>query len=141
MSLDFEKKMEKHFEDDQKNFGDLDKKVDALSIKTEKVTEQMVINGEHFSHFSKNIIELQKLIQEQTEVNRSQNQKIENHILKSDAHMERVEPMLTSYESDKKFNQALNDKVLKWGKRVTWLAALIAAVIYLRSVIIKLLIS
>lgn len=134
MSIDFEKKMEKHFEDDEKNFGDLNRKVDALSAKTEKITEQITINGEHFSHLTKNMIELKSMIQEQTEINRNQSQKLDSHI-------QRVEPMLSSYEADTKFNQTFNEKAVKWGKRVTWLAALIAAIIYLRSVIIKLLIS
>lgn len=49
--MEFEKAMEQHFEDDKKNFGDLNRKQDKLS-------EQMVINGEHLSHFNKNLVEI-----------------------------------------------------------------------------------
>lgn len=51
MSQDFEKTMEQHFADDNKNFGELNRKTDKLS-------EQMAINGEHFSYFSKNLVEI-----------------------------------------------------------------------------------
>lgn len=48
---DFETAMRGHFEDDKKNFAELRQKTDKLS-------EQMTINGEHFSHFSKNLVEV-----------------------------------------------------------------------------------
>lgn len=51
MSVDFEKMMEQHFADDNKHFGELNRKTDKLS-------EQMTQNGEHFSYFSKNLVEI-----------------------------------------------------------------------------------
>lgn len=51
MSQDFEKIMQEHFEDDKKNFSDLNRKQDKLS-------EQLTQNGEHFSYFSKNLVEI-----------------------------------------------------------------------------------
>ena len=117
MSIDFEKIMTEHFINDKENF--------------DKIQEQMAINGEHLSHFSKNIFEMKEMIKEQTEINKAQS-------IRLDEHIKAVEPMLKSYNSDTQFNTMFGDRVKKWGGRITFAVAIIMALAYLRFVIIKL---
>ncbi len=125
MSTEFEKMMEQHFADDNKHFGELNRKTDKLS-------EQLTQNGEHFSYFSKNLVELKGMVEEQIKINTEQNKRLDKHI-------ERVEPMIKAYEINTQFENVLSTRVKKWGGRVTFLAALVAAIIYLRYEVIKLL--
>lgn len=118
MSADFETIMTEHFINDKENF--------------DKIQEQMAINGEHLSHFSKNIFEMKEMIKEQIRINQEQSVKLDEHI-------KRVEPMLKSYEADTQFNTALSSRAKKWGGRITFFAAIVAALIYLRHELIKLL--
>lgn len=125
MTNDFEHKLVKHFEEDSRSFG-------GLNTKTDKLQEQMLLNGEHLSHFNKNIVELKNMVQEQTEINKAQSIRLEEHI-------RRVEPMLKSYEVNAQFNTVFGDRLKKWGGRITFTAAVLIAIVYLRSLLIKLL--
>lgn len=116
MSSEFELIMKDHFINDKENF--------------DKIQEQMTINGEHLSYFSKNIIEMKNMIKEQIKINQDQTYKLDGHI-------RRVEPMLRSYEADTQFNTALSARAKKWGGRITFFAALVAAFIYLRHELVK----
>lgn len=61
---DFESVMRQHFKDDNEHFGKLEDKVDDLSKQTHKLQEQIIQNGDHMSHFNKNLVEVNLKVSE-----------------------------------------------------------------------------
>lgn len=120
MNIDFEAAMMKHFEEDNKNFGE-------INTKTDKLSEQMTINGEHMSHFNKNLLEIKDTLQK--------------HILHEESRYKRIEPIVIEYWENKDFNKELNVRAKKWGSRVTWTAATITALYVLKKALLDILLK
>ena len=95
-----------HFADDKSSF--------------DKIYELMTINGDHMSHFRKDSLEIKEIL-------KKQNEEYEKDREVNRLHRERIEPMISSYESDMTFKKILNEKRKKWGGYVVWIAGILGA--------------
>lgn len=122
-------------DDNEKNLYDmLEKHFKEDEVRFNKLTELETINGGHLSFFNKNLEEVKGMLTEQNKVNLEQQTTLVKHI-------ERVEPMLSSYEEDTQFNRNFGIRAKKWGIRITMLSAIIASLLYIRNFIISIFIK
>lgn len=108
--------LESHFKDDKKSF--------------DRINELMLINGEHMSHFRKDATEIKIMLEKQNEV-------FAEHRKSLATHMQRVEPMISAYEVDTKFNQILGIRTKKWGIRIGLFASAIGSWYVIKAFIIE----
>jgi len=80
---------------------------------------------------------LKELVKDMAETKKT----LQNQDIASYEHRKRVEPMLKSYEKETEFSQELGEKTKKWGRRITWTAAIIAALIYIRVFLVEIFVS
>lgn len=108
-----------HFQDDEVNFAEI-KKEQA------KHKELLEINGEHFSHFRKDITEIKAILLEQDKTTKLQNKIVMEH-------MARVEPVIRKFEDETtalKYNKAMGEKVVEVSKIVLAIGAIGGAMVW-----------
>ncbi len=117
---DLKQMMSNHFEDDKKSFG--------------RLNELLIVNGDHMSSFRRDISKIMDILAKQDEASLEHRKAMQDH-------MNRVEPMISSYEIDTVFSKALGDKGKKWGGYILGLASFIAAWYVIKEFLIKIILK
>ena len=109
-----------HFEDDKKSFAN--------------IKELQTINGDHMSHFRTDLTKVMTMLEQQ-------NVSAEKHREIIKQHMDRVEPMISSYETNVIVAKENGKTLKKWGGYAIGFASTIGAWYIIKGFVIKLFIK
>ena len=105
----------------------------------DRLNELIKINGEHMSHFRKEITEIKDVVDKALTMLQKQDEVSDLHRADIKKHMDRVEPMISAYEKDTAFTRELGIKGKKWGVRLGLVASAIASYYVIKEFISSLL--
>lgn len=112
----------RHYEDDNKNFGSITKKL-------EKHEELLAISGEHMSFIRRDLTEVKDLLLDQNKHQLETDKKLDNHILA-------IKPILDKYEKSVIVDEAISGYANKGKTVVVGLAAVITSYYVVKNFLI-----